>query len=118
MKKLISLLFIICLINTAFQCDSPTPRDAEGPSTCDNSDWLNTAIVNAEKNGNKGEIIRYRYNGNTVYWVDLCIGCADDMVVVYSCAGETLCQFGGIAGLNTCPDFQDKALDKKIIWSN
>ena len=118
MKKFISLLLIICLISTAFQCDSPAPGDAEGTSTCNNSDWLNTTIANAKQNGNKGEIIRYQYNGETVYLVDLCIGCADDMAVVYSCNGETRCQFGGIAGLNTCPDFADKATDKKIIWSN
>ncbi len=37
---------------------------------------------------------------------------------VYNCQGQVICQFGGIAGLNTCPDFYDTATDKKVIWKN
>ena len=119
MKKTIVLLFIVSLFNTAFQCDSPTPSGAEKEaSACSEPDWLTTIISNAKQSGNKGEVIQYQYNGETVFSINTCIECADTMTTVYNCAGETKCQFGGIAGFNTCPDFGDKATDKKIIWSN
>lgn len=102
----------------AFQCDSPTPSDAERASTCGKPEWLAAIISNAEQSGNKGKVIQYQYNDETVFSINTCIDCADTMTVVFNCAGETKCQFGGIAGLNTCPDFEDKATGKKIIWSN
>jgi hypothetical protein len=38
--------------------------------------------------------------------------------VVYACNGDIICQFGGIAGLNTCLDFAERAIKKKVIWKN
>src|SRR6187401_1293868 len=97
MKKTIAFLFVASLLNTAFQCDSPTPDDAENSSPCGEPEWLTTIIHSTEQNGLKGEITQYQNNGETVFSVDICKGCADAMTVVYNCAGETKCQFGGIA---------------------
>ncbi|HPH45723.1 MAG TPA: hypothetical protein PLJ60_08400 [Chryseolinea sp.] len=118
MKKLISLFVIICLINTAFQCETPALIEPGDTDTCNNTDWIKTIIANAKASGNKGEVIQFDYNGEKVFSINTCLDCADTMTEVYNCAGETKCQFGGIAGLNTCPDFADHATNKKIIWSN
>lgn len=118
MKKSIAFLCIISLTNTAFECESPSSRDTDISIACENSVWLDTIISNAKRGRNKGEVIQYNYNDETVFSINTCVECADAMTTVYNCAGETQCQFGGIAGLNTCPDFEDKATDKKVIWSN
>ncbi len=119
MKKLASLFLIILLVNTAFKCESPAPVEpGDTAATCENSEWLKTIIANAKESGNKGEVIQYQYHGEKVFSINTCVGCADAMTVVLDCAGETKCQFGGIAGFNTCPDFEDKATNKKILWSN
>lgn len=57
----------------------------------------------------KGLIAQYYYKGQTVILIDDCSNCSDAMQEVYDCNGNVLCQFGGIAGLNTCPDFESKA---------
>ncbi len=118
MKKIALLIAVACTISSAYQCESPEPIAVDKANTCDNPEWLAEIISSTEQNGNKGEVIQYQYKGETVFLIDICISCADDMAVVYNCAGETRCQFGGIAGFNTCPDFENKATDKKIIWSN
>lgn len=66
----------------------------------------------------KGEVIRYQYNGQRVYYINTCIDCADSMAQVYSCSGNVICQFGGIAGFNTRPDFEDTTTHKKVLWRN
>ncbi|MFC0185171.1 hypothetical protein SAMN04515674_112105 [Pseudarcicella hirudinis] len=73
-------------------------------------------IEEAKSGGNKIEVYSYEYKGKTVYLFDTCIGCADNMTIVYDCDGKTLCQFGGIAGFNTCPDFEKTAGNKKLVY--
>jgi len=92
---------------------------AEGEGGCESTAWL-TSMINGMKHNPaiKSEVIRYKYNNQTVFYIDSCKGCADSMGVVYNCAGEVICQFGGIAGFNTCPDFFEKATSKKVLWKN
>lgn len=69
--------------------------------------------------GDELEIYAYKYKGDTVFLVSsTCEQCADMMAHVYSCKGKTICQFGGIAGLNTCPDFSDLATNRELVWKN
>jgi hypothetical protein len=76
-----------------------------------------SGIISAtEQNGNKGEIIQYHYQGQTVYLVNTCLDCSDSMAEVLDCQQNVVCRFGGIAGFNTCPDFSQKAKNEKIIW--
>lgn len=63
-----------------------------------------------------GQIIRYNYKGNDVFWIDNCYSCADDLIKVYNCQGDVICEFGGIAGLNTCPDFHSEASDSTMLF--
>ena len=117
MKTFIAFALLI-LINTAFQCEPRPVIGEEESEFCSNVDWLREIITNTQQNANKTEVIRYLYKGETVYYIDTCVGCADSMGQVYNCAGEVICKFGGIAGFNTCPDFNDTATNKKVIWKN
>jgi len=61
------------------------------------------------------QIIRYKYNNEYVFWIDECYNCADNLISVYNCEGNVICEFGGIAGLNTCPDFETAATDSTML---
>src|SRR5688572_26110444 len=110
------VLMVLVLATSAFQCENGSSLDESG--YCSDTVWLKTIIKNAQQNSSKAEVIRYWYNGQTVYYINTCIDCADSMSQVHTCTGEVICQFGGIAGFNTCPDFNDTATDKKVIWKN
>ena len=118
MKKIALLLTFVCALCSAYQCESPGPNDVEKANTCNNPEWLTKIINSIEQNGMKGKVVQYQYDSETVFLVNICNGCADNMTVVYNCAGDVRCEFGGIAGFNTCPDFTDIATDEKTIWSN
>jgi len=86
----------------------------------ENLEWLKEKIENFEKlmNSVRIDIHQYMYNNEPVFLINDCVDCADAISVVYNCAGDIICEFGGIEGKNTCPDFNDKATDKKLIWRN
>jgi len=121
--KYSSLLLAVILLSTAFQCQDDFPNDSgvEPRQSCPNSSrpaWINDVIKSIEDNGGQGEIIRYRYHGEYVFLVDGCYQCPDYISSVYNCEKELLCSFGGIAGINTCPHFEDDATHEKVLWRN
>ncbi|MFZ2904861.1 MAG: hypothetical protein WAZ98_01540 [Cyclobacteriaceae bacterium] len=89
---------------------------SEESGSCSNLDWLETLIQNAQQSSSRAVVVRYQYHHQTVYCINTCIDCADSMSQVFTCSGEVICQFGGIAGLNTCPDFEKTAIGRKVIW--
>ncbi|WP_299666919.1 hypothetical protein [uncultured Polaribacter sp.] len=68
--------------------------------------------------GGKSSITQYTYNSEIVFEVNICDQIADGQTIVYNCSGETVCIFGGIAGQNTCPDFEDNATNKILLYGN
>lgn len=62
-------------------------------------------------------IDQYLYNDRTVFKISICGGCTDAMDEVYDCDGTKICEFGGIMGKNTCPDFQDKSKFIKNLYN-
>jgi hypothetical protein len=82
--------------------------------------WLNEIKTVMEMNTRMAgsQIISYSYKGEHVFWIDRCYNCADDIKTVYNCQGEVICEFGGIAGLNTCPDFHSEASDSTMLFNN
>jgi len=100
-------------------CDAETLRpiacNVEEPEK--NIDWLAALIAQAE--AQPGDVVRitlFTYENEDVFFIQQSENIADHMDIVKNCAGETICQFGGIAGLNTCPDFQEDAMGGQIIW--
>jgi hypothetical protein len=110
---LFSLLFIACDKNDSFKtsCGTDSPlRDIA---------WLKETKTNFRWSQNSERITQYTYNNNTVFLIENCISnCADAMATAYDCDKNTLCQFGGIAGLNTCPDFDSLATDAVILFED
>jgi hypothetical protein len=82
--------------------------------------WLKELKERMEKNmGVAGsQIIQYTYEGTTVFWVDQCFLCPDNLITVYNCMGQAVCQFGWISDLNTCPDFHDLVTDSTVLYTN
>jgi hypothetical protein len=82
--------------------------------------WLKQIKTNFKQSASatKKQIIQYTYNNETVFMIDVCNGCADNLTTVYNCEGNVICEFGGIAGLNTCPDFDKNSTNKIIIYEN
>ncbi len=90
-------------------------------NTCNNSNprnlpWMQQIINQNRSNSAGAHIIQYTYRGESVFLVNLCKQCADGLTTVYNCNGEAICEFGGIDGRNTCPDFA-QAVEGEVIWS-
>lgn len=121
MKKLRLVPPIVVFMMMA--CNTIPPSDSgelnKKAADCESDVWVQNMIKQLEeREDQKAEIIQYSYYNETVYYVDDCKGCADSMQIVYDCSGTQLCTFGGIAGFNTCPDFFEKATNKKVVWHN
>jgi len=64
----------------------------------------------------KASVKAYLYNDEKVYIFDPGSGYADWLYTAYNSDCEVICQFGGLAGMNTCPDFNEKAEYLGLIW--
>lgn len=106
---------LICLVscnsNDNYECGSDNPIE-EIP-------WLKEIKQDLEMSEKPSgfQIIRYKYKGEFVFYVDACYGCPDDLKTVYDCDGNIICEFGGFAGINTCPDFEAEASDSTMLFN-
>lgn len=82
-------------------------------------EWLALRINDFEESGfdTKGQVDEYTYKNETVYKVDFCKNCPDNLIQVFNVNGDVLCEFGGIAGTNSCPGFDTGAKFEKTVWS-
>lgn len=121
MKIIIKGFILFVTLFTLTSCDNEDDslkRCSDNP--LEEIKWLKELVDNENNTNNSMglEIIEYVYKGQTVFMVDNCINnCSDSLVTVYDCEKNILCEFGGIAGLNTCPDFDSEAINKKILFS-
>ena len=104
------------------------------PETIDNqqNDGLNCASENPTKDipwigefarkytdrDVQAHITRYELDGAYYFEVNNCANCADAMTVLYTCDHGKKCETGGIAGLQTCGDFYERAGKGEIVWKN
>jgi len=116
--KFICALFSIMLF---FSCEEdPLIKDCSD-NPLENIDWLKS-LVDTEnntdmENSNGLEITQYTYEKQTAFLINNCINCSDNLTILYDCDQNKLCEFGGIVGVNTCPDFEQEASDKKILFT-
>jgi hypothetical protein len=80
--------------------------------------WLNDLLDTNDNYTVKIEIYKCNYKEQEGFLIDLCVDCLDGLVQFYDCEGTVMCEFGGIDGRNTCPDFEDIVSNKELIWSN
>ncbi|HOA46503.1 MAG: hypothetical protein BWX65_00708 [Bacteroidetes bacterium ADurb.Bin057] len=116
MKKIIyALVFFLVL----FGCDKE--NKTQNDKFCKVDDpineliWLKNIIAEAS---NPTTIHSCSYKNNEGFLVDFCVGCPDGLVVFFDCDSNVLCEFGGIDGRNSCPDFDFEVMEKKLIWTN
>jgi hypothetical protein len=119
MKKSIQILSLIAIFSISFfACDDNT--DIEQICNVNNPledlKWLKTIKDDFVASAGQERITQYDYNDETVFLVEDCVNCPDGLAIVYSCEEETLCEFGSIAGLNTCPDFDSTATNEIVLY--
>jgi len=78
--------------------------------------WLSDLVSRYVSNQIPGSIELYCYNNQEVFLISDCIVCTDPLSVAYDRDKNEICRFGGIAGVNTCPDFEDEALLVEKIY--
>lgn len=115
-----ALLFFSIIFLTSCPSDIHYEMICEVEVPTEDLAWLKEIKTNFEKSSSasKKKIIQYNYKNETVFFVDSCNDCADNLTTVYNCQGLVICEFGGIAGLNTCPSFDTEATNKIILWEN
>ncbi|MDY0780451.1 DUF6970 domain-containing protein [Tenacibaculum sp. IB213877] len=116
MKTLTTLISLLILTSCAQQ-----KKEANNLNPIEKTQWMKDFIKQTEENPfpTKAMIVQYTYNNETVYLVDQCYQCPDAISTLYNIKKERLCTFGGmIPNTNNCPDFFDKATNKKILWKN
>ncbi len=96
--------------------DNDTLYCADNP--LDELEWLNIIVEDNKDNPAKAEIYKCIYKNQEGFLVDLCVNCPDGLVQFYDCEGTVICEFGGIDGRYTCPDFEDSISNKELIWFN
>ena len=81
--------------------------------------WLSSLKNNfKEDTSRKHQIIHYKYNEKDVFLVDDCYQCADGLIRIYDIDKTIICEFGGIIGKNTCPDFEQEAKKMNFIFND
>lgn len=82
--------------------------------------WLKEMITafDLSASATQKKISLYQYNGNDVFLVEGCVGCVDGYSWLLNCTNEMICEFGSIAGLDTCPDFGENATFVEVLYPN
>ncbi len=117
MKYTLLFLFAILFLS----CNVTDNDDKLSSKICtdtplENIQWIKDLINNTDSNG--FEIIQYDYKGQTVFLINSCLNCTDNLITIYDCQQNKVCEFGGIAGLNTCPDFDTEATNATVIFTD
>ena len=113
MKKVIVITLINCLAFSCENLDIPS-----GLPECI-EDQIKSEVRNSQvREPNKATVEAYLYNSEKVYIFDPGSGYADCLSTAYNQNCEVICEFGGFAGLNTCPDFNETAESLGIIWED
>ena len=119
------ILIFLGIILCSLSCkdskeETPTPPFCNTETPLENIAWLkeihHAFQVSLSPAGN--QIIQYEYKEECVFLIDNCHNCPDGLITVYNEAKEVVCLFGGFAGVDTCPDFQETATNKLILWDN
>ncbi|HCX22391.1 MAG: hypothetical protein CMB80_22390 [Flammeovirgaceae bacterium] len=111
MRAIYYLFFTVIVVSSC-------KEESEGVCTSEPFEayeWLSDIRTNLDNSETVTSITQYVYNDNCVYEVNYG-AYVDALVIVYNEQGEEICKFGGIAGFNTCPDFDEKATNEKVIF--
>ena len=101
-------------------------NDIENNEICNSDDpledivWLSEIrnLFDQDMGPQRQRITQYKYYGNDVFLIENCFQCADALSIVYDCKANIVCEFGGIDGRNTCPNFDQNKTNEKILYDN
>lgn len=118
--KIFVLFFSILFLTSCPNEDVLIDKVCEVENPLEELAWLKDIKTNFLLSSvyQKRIIEEYNYKNQTVFLIDNCSDCADNLVIAYDCNGNKVCEFGGIAGLNTCTDFEKNAVKIKVLWEN
>jgi len=122
--KFAIIIFSISLILAS--CKKDTSTEENLATTCDINDpletiqWLKETKETFEisMSPSAKRITQYFYQGECVFLINGCVGCDDNLTTVYNVDQEVICEFGGIGGVNTCPDFEAGATGEINLYGN
>jgi hypothetical protein len=130
MRRLVYLIGLAALPLLASRCPAKNksaaatnPAGAAAPAAAPAAcppDKIQTKIaeLKAQPKANPAyEVWEYKYQGQQVYLVTA--DCCDQYTTVYDTCLNVLCApSGGFTGRGDgrCPDFNEKATDKKLVW--
>lgn len=107
----------ILLLTIALICFSCNKSDDKG----DNIPKCLQVIIDENINNPQtltSKIEKYLYNNEEVFLFIMSPLIDDGMDLVRNSNCEVICEFGGLAGLNTCPDFFETATFIEVVWEN
>ncbi len=118
MKLIYLLLTLFIFLSCEENEDVITNNCTDNP--LQNIAWLKAIVDNESRINRIGSIriTQYTYKGGTAFLIDDCIGngCADNLATLYDCEKNKLCEFGGVAGVNTCTDFENEAINPILLY--
>jgi len=114
MRRFLRLACLGILPLLAFRC----PSKSSAPGCPPGGIQKKIAELKAQPKANPAyEVWAYKYQGQTVYLISA--PCCDNYNTVYDECLNVLCApSGGFTGRGDglCPDFNEKATDKKLVW--
>jgi len=110
MKSTIFTLFLALVLSS---CKSISSKQ-ELPC---NFKEIITKVSNQKPQTPRASIKEYLYNGEKVYFIQT-ENYPDGMSKIINSNCKTICVFGGIAGFNSCKDFDKQAKFVKTIWKD
>ncbi len=99
-------------------CSEKNVDEKPWVNICSDLAWLEALQGSINQSGHKAEIYLAHYLGQRVFEVNPCLDCAEMITTVYDCQGQVICAFGGLVGLNTCPDYAPDPETKLLYWKN
>ena len=113
MKAILKSLIVMLVLMSCEGLDLP----GDLPSCIE--DQIKAEVRNSQvREPNKASVEAYLYQGEKVYIFDPGSGYADWLFTAYNTKCEVICQFGGFAGMNTCPDFTENAEYLGLVWED
>lgn len=118
MKSAKLLLFVFLFMAVSCEKDDKNDTACGVDNPLENISWLNDIkeVFEMDAGLQRQRITQYKYHGNDVFLIEECYQCADALQIVYDCEKNIICEFGGIDGRNTCPDFVSHASNEKVLY--
>lgn len=117
MKKVaLALLIVGSCISCKSDDDTQTP-ESKYPNCMqsDIDDYIQSNDVPADT---PAQITKYTYKNQDVYGFDPGSNYNDWLYTHINDNCETICEFGSLAGINTCEDWDTEAVFKEIVWKD